>query len=141
MAFGTELTDLSPAFKTRDVDIMLAQTNLLIKDFAGGTRLGHALRELHLHHAKKLVSKRTMVLLVSDGLDTGDAKELELELQWLKRSTRKILWLNPLLRFDAYEPLAKGATLLNRFADKSLAIHNLNHLKNLTQGIEDLVKG
>ena len=140
MAFGTELTDLSPAFQTRDVDEMLAQTNVLIKDFAGGTRLGHALKELHQQHAKKLISKRTMVLLVSDGLDTGDAKELERELEWLKRSTRKILWLNPLLRFDAYEPLAKGATLLNRFADKSLAIHNLNHLKNLTQGIEDLVK-
>lgn len=140
LAFGTELTDLGKAFKLRDVDEMLNQANVLIKDFAGGTRLGHALRQLHIHHAKKLVTKRTMVLLVSDGLDTGDVNELERELEWLKLNSRKILWLNPLLRFDAYEPLAKGATLLHRFADKSMAIHNLNHLKNLTQGIEALVK-
>jgi uncharacterized protein with von Willebrand factor type A (vWA) domain len=140
MAFGTELTDLTSAFKMREVDDMLTQTNALIKDFAGGTRLGHALGELRAHHANKLVAKRTMVLLVSDGLDTGDVSELERELKWLKRSTRKVLWLNPLLRFDAYEPLAKGANLLNRYADKSLAIHNLNHLRNLTEGLEELVK-
>jgi uncharacterized protein with von Willebrand factor type A (vWA) domain len=139
-AFGTELTDLSSAFELREVDDMLAKTNVLIEDYASGTRLGNALKCLRQQHAHRLVAKRSLVLLISDGLDTGDVQELDRELKWLKDHSKTLLWLNPLLRYDAYEPLAKGAQVVAKHAKASLAIHHLDHLKHLTQGLEKLVR-
>jgi uncharacterized protein with von Willebrand factor type A (vWA) domain len=84
--------------------------------------------------------RRTVVVLISDGLDTGDAIQLSQELQWLKRHSRHLLWLNPLLRFDGYAPLATGANLLHRHADGMLAIHNLNKLEELANAMAKLLK-
>ncbi len=139
-AFGTDLTDLSMAFKLRDSDEMLAQASLQIQDFAGGTQLGQSLTHFRTSHAKKLCGRRTVVLLISDGLDTGSAEQLDSELVWLKRRTRHLLWLNPLLRFDAYAPLATGASVLNRHVDGMLAIHNLSRLEDLASAMSKLFK-
>jgi len=68
---------------------------------------------------------------VSDGLDTGDARALDEELAWLKRHCRKLMWLNPLLRFDGYAPLASGAAVLHRYANRMVAVHNLERLQDL----------
>ena len=108
-AFGTHLTDLNPAFAHADTDLMLEAANRQITDFAGGTQLGTALATLRQQHGRELVGRRTVVVLISDGLDTGEASQLAQELQWLKRHSRSLLWLNPLLRFDGYAPLAQGA--------------------------------
>jgi hypothetical protein len=140
MAFGTGLTDLSQAFKNKDPDLMLEACNQAIKDFAGGTKLGASLGELKSRFSHRLQSKRTLVLLVSDGLDTGDSAELEANLCWLKGKARRICWLNPLLRFEGYQPLAKGAGVLDRLSDAKLAIHNLEHLEDLAKAIKDLVQ-
>ena len=139
-AFGTGLTDLNLPFKQRDPDDMLAQANARIKDFAGGTQLGQSLAELRIHHAKKLTGKRTIVLLISDGLDTGSAPKLDSEIGWLKRHSRKVLWLNPLLRFDAYAPLASGAAVLSQHVDGMLAIHNLSRLEELATAMTKLLQ-
>jgi uncharacterized protein with von Willebrand factor type A (vWA) domain len=139
-AFGTGLTDLNLPFKQRDSDDMLAQANARIKDFAGGTQLGQSLAELRIHHAKKLTGKRTIVLLISDGLDTGSAPKLDSEIGWLKRHSRKLLWLNPLLRFDAYAPLASGAAVLSQHVDGMLAIHNLSRLEELASAMTKLLQ-
>jgi len=139
-AFGTGLTDLNLPFKQRDPDDMLAQANARIKDFAGGTQLGQSLGELRIHHAKKLTGKRTIVLLISDGLDTGSAPKLDSEIGWLKRHSRKVLWLNPLLRFDAYAPLASGAAVLSQHVDGMLAIHNLSRLEELASAMTKLLQ-
>lgn len=139
-AFGTGLTDLNLPFKQRDPDDMLAQANARIKDFAGGTQLGQSLAELRIHHAKKLTGKRTIVLLISDGLDTGSAPKLDSEIGWLKRHSRKVLWLNPLLRFDAYAPLASGAAVLSQHVDGMLAIHNLSRLEELASAMTKLLQ-
>lgn len=139
-AFGTGLTDLNLPFKQRDPDDMLAQANAGIKDFAGGTQLGQSLAELRIHHAKKLTGKRTIVLLISDGLDTGSAPKLDSEIGWLKRHSRKVLWLNPLLRFDAYAPLASGAAVLSQHVDGMLAIHNLSRLEELASAMTKLLQ-
>ena len=139
-AFGTGLTDLSPAFALPDTDDMLDNVQELVRDFAGGTRLGDSLAQLRLEHARRLVGKRTVVLLISDGLDTGDATTLDAELMWLNRHTRKLLWLNPLLRFDAYQPVATGARVLHQRAHASVAVHNLEHLKDLARSVERVLK-
>ena len=134
-AFGTHLTDLTAAFRLADSDAMLAAASAAIDDFAGGTRLGDSLATLRLRHARRLVGRRTLVLLITDGLDTGEPEALEGELQWLVRHSRKLLWLNPLLRFDGYAPAARGAAVLHRHAHGMLAVHNLSKLKDLAAGL------
>ena len=138
-AFGTELTDLRTAFRLRDADDMLEAANQRIQDFAGGTRLGGALRTLRTSHSRCLVGRRTVVLLISDGLDTGEQQVLADELAWLKRHSRALLWLNPLLRFEGYAPLATGAKVLHQHADGMLAIHNLSELEQLASAIAQLL--
>src|SRR2546427_374164 len=127
-SFGTELRNLGPAFAQADADAMLERANAAIADFGGGTRLGSSLGELRRLHARHrvsgLVGRRTLVLIISDGLDTGDAAELDRELAWLRRHSARLLWLNPLLRFDGYAPLAQGAAVLHRHAHAMLAVQD-----------------
>jgi uncharacterized protein with von Willebrand factor type A (vWA) domain len=139
-AFGTDLTDLRSAFKHKDTDRMLEEANERISDFAGGTRLGASLTTLRERHTRCLIGRRTMVLLISDGLDTGEPAQLQSEVQWLKRHCRQLFWLNPLLRFGAYAPLASGAQVLHQHADGMLAVHNLSKLEDLAQAISKLTK-
>lgn len=139
-AFGTHLTDLTPAFRLADVDAMLDAASGAIVDFAGGTRLGDALAELQRRDARRLVGRRTLVLLISDGLDTGEPEALAQQLQWLRRHSRRLLWLNPLLRFQGYAPLARGAAVLHRHADAMLAVHNLAALAQLAGSLATLLR-
>jgi len=139
-AFGTHLTDLTPAFRLSDTDEMLAAASALIDDFAGGTQLGASLATLRERHARCLVGRRTLVLLISDGLDTGEPEALAAQLQWLRRRSRRLLWLNPLLRFDGYQPLARGAGVLHRHAHGMLAVHNLSKLEELAASIAELMR-
>ena len=139
-AFGNHLTDLNPAFRLTDTDAMLEQANRLIRDFAGGTQIGASLAELRRTQSRQLVGRRTVVLLISDGLDTGSSEQLESELGWLKRNCRSLLWLNPMLRFDEYQPAARGAATLQKKADGVLAIHNLARLEDLARSLVQLVK-
>jgi uncharacterized protein len=138
-AFGTHLTDLTPAFRLADTDAMLAAASAAIDDFAGGTRLGGSLATLRERHARRLVGRRSLVLLVSDGLDTGEPEDLERELDWLTHRCRRLLWLNPLLRFEGYAPLARGAAVLHRHAHGMLAVHNLAKLEDLARSLADLL--
>ena len=139
-AFGTELTDLRAAFRHRDTDQMLELANDAIADFAGGTRLGASLTRLRTEHKRCLVGRRTVVLLITDGLDTGSPEVLDEELTWLGRHSRQLLWLNPLLRFDGYAPLASGASVLHRHAHGMLAVHNLSRLEDLARSMASLMQ-
>lgn len=139
-AFGTHLSDLRAAFALRDTDDMLHAVSGRVADFGGGTRVGESLAALRRHHPQVLMGRRTLVLLITDGLDTGEPAELEQEVQWLKRHCRSLLWLNPLLRYEGYEPLARGSQVLARHADAQVAIHSLARLENLAQGLGQLLK-
>jgi uncharacterized protein with von Willebrand factor type A (vWA) domain len=139
-AFGTHLTDLTPAFRVADTDAMLAAAGAAISDFAGGTRLGESLATLRRQHARRLVGRRTLVLAITDGLDTGEPEALASELEWLRRRCRRLLWLNPLLRFDGYAPTARGAAVLHRHAHGMLAVHNLTKLEDLAASLAALMK-
>jgi uncharacterized protein with von Willebrand factor type A (vWA) domain len=79
------------------------------------------------------------VLIITDGLDTGAPEVLERELGWLRRSCRKLLWLNPLLRFEGYEPTAQGAAALHRQTHAMLAVHNISKLEELAQALARLM--
>lgn len=139
-AFGTNLTDLSAIFRLTDTDQMLMQAAQRLKGFAGGTRLASSLTTLRREHAHRLVGRRTLVLLITDGLDTDDPQHLDDELRWLKRHARRLLWLNPLLRFDGYTPSARGAAVLHAHADAMLAVHNVARLQALASALAALAK-
>ena len=119
---------------------MLAAASAAIDDFAGGTRLGESLASLRRHHARRLVGGRTLVLVITDGLDTGEPEELSRELDWLRLHSRRLLWLNPLLRFEGYAPLARGAAVLHRQAHGMLAVHNLSKLQDLAASLAALMR-
>src|SRR6185369_10661535 len=119
---------------------MLATASAAISDFAGGTRLGESLATLRQRHARRLVGGRTLVLMITDGLDTGEPDALEHELVWLRQHCRRVLWLNPLLRFEGYAPTARGAAVLDRHAHGMLAVHNINKLEELAAGLAALMK-
>ncbi len=139
-AFGTQLTDLTPAFRIADTDQMLAAAGAAIEDFAGGTQLGASLASLHQRHARRLVGRRTLVLIITDGLDTGEPQQLAQELAWLRRAGRRLLWLNPLLRFEGYAPSARGAAVLHAQAHGMLAVHNLEKLEDLAASLAALMR-
>jgi hypothetical protein len=140
MAFGMNLTDLRSAFALADTDAMLEQTNQLIRDYAGGTRLGESLAQLKRHHGRRLIGRRSVVLLITDGLDTGEPALLNDQLQWLRLHSRRLLWLNPLMRFDGYAPLARGAAALHAQAHAMLAVHNLSRLQELASSLARLLR-
>ncbi len=139
-AFGTHLTDVTPAFRLADTDAMLAAASASISDFAGGTRLGESLAQLRRHHARRLVGRRTLVLLITDGLDTGEPEVLAHELEWLRQHCRRLLWLNPLLRFDGYAPTARGAAVLHHHVQGMLAVHDLSRLEDLAASLAAVMK-
>ncbi|HQS22661.1 MULTISPECIES: VWA domain-containing protein [unclassified Acidovorax] len=139
-AFGTGLTDLTPAFRLADTDAMLQMASHSINDFAGGTRMGDSLAQLRLQHARRLVGRRTLVLLISDGLDTGTPEVLAQELGWLRRHCGRLLWLNPLLRFEGYAPTARGAAELHRQAHGMVAVHNLSRLQDLAASLAAVLR-
>ena len=139
-AFGTGLTDLTPAFRLADTDAMLDAASHAINDFAGGTRMGDSLAQLRLQHARRLVGRRTLVLLISDGLDTGTPEVLAQELGWLRRHCGRLLWLNPLLRFEGYAPTARGAAELHRQAHGMVAVHNLSRLQDLAASLAAVLR-
>ena len=139
-AFGTHLTDLTPAFKQADTDDMLAHASALIDDFAGGTQLGESLATLRHNHSRRLVGRRSLVLIITDGLDTGEPDDLRTELAWLRRRSRRLLWLNPLLRFESYAPIARGAAVLHSQVHGMLAVHNVSKLEDLASSLAALMK-
>ncbi len=139
-AFGTHLTDLTPAFKLADTDDMLVAASAAIDDFAGGTQLGDSLATLRQRYSRRLVGRRTLVLMITDGLDTGDPSDLAQELGWLRRRSRRLLWLNPLMRFDGYAPVARGAAALHSQVHGMLAVHNVSKLEDLASSLAKLMK-
>lgn len=138
-AFGTRLTDLNKAFRLDDTDAMLAGVNEAVPDFGGGTLISEAIRCLRQQHRQVIVGNRTIALIITDGLDTGDPGLLDEQMAWLCGQARRTVWLNPLLRYDGYQPLAGGAQVLARRVDQMLAIHNLAHLESLASALSQLL--
>lgn len=129
--FGTRLTDVTRRLRHRDPDAALAAVGRAVQDWDGGTRIGEALREFNLRWARRLLGQGALVLLVSDGLDREGARGLAEEAARLRRSCRRLVWLNPLLRFDGFEPLAAGVRALLPNVDELRPVHDLESLSAL----------
>lgn len=129
--FGTRLTNITRALRRRDVDDALADVGRAVGDWSGGTRIGECLHEFNRRWSRRVLGQGAMVLLVSDGLDCGDSAKLARELAFLRRSSRRIVWLNPLLRFEGFEPRAAGVRAMLPHVDDFVPAHNIASLSDL----------
>ena len=128
---GTRLTAITRCLRQRDADDALAAAGELAGDWHGGTRLASCLAQFNREHARRVLTGNASVLLLSDGLERDDDGLLGLEAARLKRMARRVVWLNPLLRFDGFEPRAAGIRALLPHVDAFLPAHNLNSLRDL----------
>jgi uncharacterized protein len=131
--FGTRLTRTTRLLKSRDPDIAVAQVVKAVEDWSGGTRITTCLHEFNQRWARRTLSSRTTVLLISDGLEHGDTKALSHEMERLAKSCRRLIWLNPLLRFDKFQPRAAGIRAMLPHVHRFLPVHNLESLEQLVQ--------
>jgi len=131
--FGTRLTRTTRLLKSRDPDIAVSQVVRAVEDWSGGTRITTSLHEFNRRWARRTLDSRSTVLLISDGLEHGDVKSLAFEAERLAKSCRRLVWLNPLLRFDQFEPKAAGIRAILPHVDRFLPAHNLASLEQLVQ--------
>ncbi len=136
--FGTRLTRTTRALRQRDPDIAVARVVHEVQDWSGGTRISECLHQFNQRWARRVLSGRATVLLISDGLEHGTPDDptcdkLRFEMERLHKSCRKLIWLNPLLRFDQFQPRAAGIKAMLPHVDRFLPAHNLQSLKELAR--------
>ncbi|MEO1093043.1 MAG: VWA domain-containing protein [Pseudomonadota bacterium] len=129
--FGTHLTNVTRQLRHRDIDVALDKIGVACTDWSGGTRIGHCLELFNRKWGRRVLTQGAVVLLITDGLDRDAGSGLEREMDRLQRSCRRLVWLNPLLRFDGYAPLASGAKAMIRHVDGFHSVHNLESLDQL----------
>ncbi|HWO26841.1 MAG TPA: VWA domain-containing protein [Kofleriaceae bacterium] len=133
--FATRLSNVTRALRHRDVDDALARCGREVTDWAAGTRLGACLREFNRAWSRRVLPGGAIVLLVTDGLDRDDTAGLGAEAARLRRSCRRLIWLNPLLRFAGFEPRAAGVRALLPNVDEHRPVHDLASLEALGRAL------
>lgn len=130
--FATELTNVTRALRsTKDPDIALRGASKLVRDWDGGTRIGTTLEQFNKKWARRCLSGGAIVLLITDGLERDVRPDLTRELSRLHRSCRRLIWLNPLLRFEGFEAKAAGIRAMLPHVDEFRTLHNLNAIADL----------
>jgi uncharacterized protein with von Willebrand factor type A (vWA) domain len=129
--FSTRLTRITRMLRYRDLDRALDIVSKKVHDFSGGTRIGDALGDFNRHWARRVLGHGAVVIIVSDGWDRGDPGQLAAELAHLRRLAHRLIWLNPLLGSEGYEPLTRGMVAALPLCDDFLAAHNLKALDDL----------
>jgi uncharacterized protein with von Willebrand factor type A (vWA) domain len=135
LTFGTRLTNITRSLKHRDPDIALSQADRQVQDWKGGTRIATCLDEFNHLWARRLLGSNAAVLLMTDGLDRDEHGDLSRAAAQLRRRAHQIVWLNPLLRFDGFEPRAAGVRALLPHVDRFLPVHNLASLADLGRAL------
>jgi uncharacterized protein with von Willebrand factor type A (vWA) domain len=129
--FGTQLTRVTPYLRTNDILSAVEQISRQVPDWSGGTRIGESIQTFNEAFVPSLSDRRTVTIVLSDGLDTGDPNLLEGAVRSLRRSTRRLVWLNPLLSSPDYQPLARGMSAAMPYVDAFAPAHNLASLQRL----------
>ena len=129
--FSTRLTRITRQLRQRDLDKALEAVSKGVHDFSGGTRIGDALADFNRHWARRVLGHGAVVIIVSDGWDRGDPDQLTAELIHLRRSAHRLVWLNPLIGSEGYQPLTRGMAAALPYCDDFLAAHNLQALDDL----------
>ena len=137
--FGTRLTNVTRALAQKDPDLALAAAGRDAQDWEGGTRIGEALRRFNVDWSRRVLGQGAVVLLITDGLERGDTGLLETEIDRLRLSCRQIIWLNPLLRWEGFEPKAAGIRAILPHVDSFHACHSLASLEDLSAALRTAV--
>jgi uncharacterized protein len=133
--FGTRLTNITRHLRFRDVDIALDRVAEAVADWSGGTRIGHCLADFNRLWSRRVLGQGAIVLLITDGLDRDAGAGLALEMDRLHRSCRRLIWLNPLLRYEGFEPRSLGMRAMLPHVDDFRPVHNLESLEALIEAL------
>ncbi len=133
--FGTRLTNITRHLATRDVDQALAAAGSEAQDWEGGTRIAACLHDFNRDWSRRVMGQGAVVLLITDGLDRDSDADLAMEMQRLHLSARRLIWLNPLLRWDGFAPKAAGIKAMLPHVDAFRAGHSIASLEELAQAI------
>jgi uncharacterized protein with von Willebrand factor type A (vWA) domain len=133
--FATRLTNITRELAHRDPDDALARAGARVLDWEGGTRISSALHEFNQLWSRRVLGQGATVLLFTDGLEREVGSDLAFEMDRLHRSCRRLVWLNPLLRFSAFEPRASGIRAMLPYVDEFRPIHNLGSMEDLVRAL------
>ncbi len=129
--FGTRLTNVTRYLRYRDIDQSLTKVAGAVEDWSGGTRIGHCLQDFNLHWSRRVLGQNAVVLFISDGLDRDAGSGLAREMERLHKSCEHLVWLNPLLRYQGFEPKSLGMRAILPHVDEFRAAHNLDSFADL----------
>ena len=136
--FGTRLTNVTRHLRFRDADVALGKALEAVEDWSGGTRIGACMRSFNHEWSRRVLGQGAVVLLITDGLDRDVGDRLEKEMERLHKSCRRLIWLNPLLRYAGFEPKALGVRAILPHVDDFRPAHNLESISSL---VEVLARG
>ena len=135
--FGTRLTNVTRAMRARDPDAALARCSALAVDWSGGTRIGEALGRFNRDWSRRVLGQGAITLLITDGLERDNLDKLEAEMERLAKSSRRIIWVNPLLRFGDFAAKAGGIRTILPYVDSFRPLHNLASMADLCRALSD----
>ncbi len=133
--FGTRLTNVTRQLRNKDPDVALNECAELVDDWSGGTRIGETLHEFNRLWSRRVLGQGAIVMLITDGLERDEDSLLASEIDRLHRSCRRLIWLNPLLRFDGFEAAARGIRIMLPHVDEFRPVHSLNALAGLCDSL------
>jgi uncharacterized protein with von Willebrand factor type A (vWA) domain len=133
--FGTELTNITRHLRTRDVDAALKAAGAEARDWEGGTRIGQSIEAFNRDWSRRVLGQGAVVLLITDGLDRDDPAELARQMKRLHLTANRVIWLNPLLRWDGFAPKAAGIRAMLPHVDSFRAGHSIESLEALSAAI------
>ena len=131
--FGTRLTNITRQLRHRDAEVAFQMVSHIVPDWSGGTRIGEALAGFNRFWARRVLGQGAIVLLITDGLDRDGAAHLSENMDRLHRSCRRLIWLNPLLRWSGFEPKSQGIRAMLPYVDEFRPVHNLASLRALVE--------
>ena len=131
--FGTRLTNVTRYLRYKDVDAALEKVGEAVVDWSGGTRIGHCLHDFNQSWSRRVLTQGAVTVLISDGLDRDEGSGLALEMERLHKSCRRLIWLNPLLRYEGFQPKSIGIRAILPHVDEFRTIHNLESMRDLTR--------
>ncbi len=130
--FGTRLSNITKSLNLRDPDAALKAIGKEVQDWDGGTQIGECLQSFNKEWSRRVLGTDAVVLLVTDGSERAEPDTLKTQMKRLRLSCRHLIWLNPLLRYDQFEPQAKGIRTMLPFVDEFVACHSLSSMRDLT---------
>jgi uncharacterized protein with von Willebrand factor type A (vWA) domain len=130
--FATRLTNITRQLRHRDIDLALDGVADAVSDWSGGTRIGACLKEFNNVWSRRVLGQGAITLILSDGLDREAAEGLRWQMERLAKSSRRLIWINPLLRYEGFEPRAAGIRAMLPYVDDFRTSHNLKSLAELT---------